>query len=278
VHSNIGGSFYVDESLALETLAWLIGKICETETQPMLDFSVGYLKWVFDLNIRTCGRLAFMQDGQKGNIMNVADKQPGFRGWGMGRMIDSQGGLFEVTALKRRPIKEIFQAGLKGGFPGLEAGIKEWWDIGDVNRTPGRYMEVDAQKGEIKATGKPLLGTKEKIHATARVRIANGGRGLKDGIGYWPAGLGGFEVRKNGKTAIVDQTPGTGKEKAEKAGAGPASAVITDSTLVDPLAKEISWIGKGLGLNGADVVLMEEEVGKFEKVLLGMCDDALRQK
>lgn len=120
---------------------------------------------------------------------------------------------------------------------GLEEGLKDGILIGHADRTPGRYESCDAKTGRKCKLQRPLRQTNEKIHPSARVRVAMHGKGLDDKGEYFPKGLKGFEL------------------------VGPEGADATD-----PFAEGFRWVGKDD--KGVTVTLEEDRLGVDETALL----------
>lgn len=250
VHCNIGGSGYEDEGLSLAALAWMVSLIQETDPSgPMLDIDEDYLKWVFQKNIEHCDTYYTMQqeidlakkEGKDIKDMNIGPL--GFRGWALGRIEETDTGIYAVTG-ERKPFSTDSSVGI------LQR-VKDWWRVGDEARTPGRYREIDAKTGEERETGKMLQKTGEKVHRSVRARIVLGGRGLLDEPGYGPRGLKGVTL----------------------VGVGAGGKVSAD-----PEESGYKWVGKGLGQDKTDLVLEEEELLGFEKVYLNVCNDAMKAR
>ena len=222
VHSNVGGAGgYDDQSIANETLAWMVGKLqtLGDNGQPLLDFDIDYLHWVFELNVDHC---------------NATEHVGGYRGWARGKIEES-------LDLKYKFIGDIKP------WQGWE-NWNDWKHPGDLARTPGRYTSCDAKGGRKHDTHKPLVGSNEKIHPSARVRLALGGKGIDDQGHYFPKGLEGFR--------LVHVENGAAQS--------------------DPMAKGYTWIGKGL--NGESITLAEEELGGLERELIIANTKALAEK
>lgn len=168
VHSNVGGAGgYDDQSIANETLAWMVGKLqmLGDDGQPLLDFDIDYLHWVFGLNVDHCSATASVG---------------GYRGWALGKIEESM------------DLKYKFIGDVKP-WQGWE-NWNDWRHPGDLARTPGRYTSCDAKGGRKHNTHRPLVGSNEKIHPSVRVRLATGGKGIDDQGHYFPKGLEGFKL------------------------------------------------------------------------------------
>ena len=210
VHSNIGGAGgYDDQSIANDTLAWMVSQLQTLDDgKPVLDFDIDYLHWVFELNVDHC---------------NATPHVGGYRGWSLGKIEES-------LDLKYKFIGDIKP------WEGW-SNWKAWIHPGDVARKPGRYEACEAKHGERCNLEKPLNGTNEKIHPSARVRLAMGGKGLDDVGHYFPKGLAGFRL--------------VGPEGANKK---------------DPMALGFSWVGQDE--SGRNVTLPEEKLGGLERELI----------
>ncbi|OBT76954.1 hypothetical protein VF21_04169 [Pseudogymnoascus sp. 05NY08] len=213
VHSNIGGAGgYDDQSLANDTLAWMLAQLQTLDVSgnglPLLDFDKSYLDWIFALNVAHCN-----------NTPSVG----GYRGWALGKMDETL-----TTAYS-------FVGDVKP-WAGWE-NWRDWAHPGDLARTPGQYESYSAKSGRRTKRDRPLVGSNETIHPSARVRVACGGKGLDDKGAYYPRGLENFKI--------------VGPEGAD---------------MKDPLAVGFKWVGKDS--HGRDVVLEETKLGAMELVLL----------
>lgn len=213
VHCNIGGAGgYDDQSLANDTLAWMLTQLQTADVsddgKPLLDFDTSYLDWIFSLNVAHCN-----------NTPSVG----GYRGWSLGKMEETL-----TTAYS-------FVGDVKP-WEGWE-NWRDWAHPGDLARTPGRYEAYSARTGRKMKQNRPLEGSNETIHPSARVRVACGGKGLDDKVPYFPRGLQGFKI------------------------VGPEGADMRD-----PLAEGFKWVGKDS--QGHDVVLEECRLGAMELALL----------
>lgn len=220
VHSNIGGAKYDDQSIANETLAWMVSKLQSLgdNGEPLLDFDIDYLHWVFELNVDHC---------------NATEHVGGYRGWSLGKIEES-------LDLKYKFIGDVKP------WQGWE-NWNDWKHPGDLDRTPGRYTSCDAKGGRKHNTHIPLVGTNEKIHPSARVRLHSGGKGADDQGNYFPRGLEGFRL------VHVDN----GEER-------------------NPMAKGFTWVGQGV--NGESITLEEETLGGLERELIIASAKALAEK
>lgn len=225
VHSNIGGAGgYEDQSIANETLAWMVSKLQiprpdgPAKGEPLLDFDIDYLHWVFELNVDHC---------------NLNKAVGGYRGYALGKIEES-------LDLKYKFIGDVKP------WQGWE-NWNDWKHPGDLARTPGRYTSCEARAGRKHNKHTPLVGSNEKIHPSARVRLARGGKGLDDQGGYFPKGLEGFRlVTLEG----VDQR--------------------------DPQARGYKWIGTGV--NGEPITIEEEVLGGLERELIIASTMAMAEK
>ncbi len=222
VHSNIGGAGgYDDQSIANETLAWMIAKLqtLGENGMPLLDFDIDYLHWVFELNVDHC---------------NAVDNIAGYRGWALGKIEESMD-------LKYKYIGDVKP------WAGWE-NWSDWKHPGDLARTPGRYEAQDAKSGRKHKTHRPLVGSNEKVHPAARVRLAMGGKGMDDVGHYFPKGLEGFRL-----VNVLD-----GQDQR------------------DPMAKGYRWVGQDA--EGRSVTLEEEELGGLEIELIIASAKALAER
>jgi hypothetical protein len=217
VHCNIGGAGgYEDQSLANDTLAWMVSELQTLDDGgPVLDFDTEYLHYVFKLNIDKCNSL----DSSVG----------GYRGWSLGKMEETLSTAYSFVG----DVKP---------WEGWE-NWKDWAHPGDLPRIPGRYESFDARSGRRSSTGSPLRGSNEKMHPSARVRMAMGGKGLDDKGAYFPKSMAGWKV------------------------VGPAGKEG------DPLADGFSWVGEDK--DGNQIVLHEEKLGGLERELLGVSAEAV---
>ncbi|KAI9733193.1 MAG: hypothetical protein M1818_007311 [Claussenomyces sp. TS43310] len=163
VHCNIGGACYDDEGQSNISLAWMVSRLQETETAgPMLDFDEDYLTWCFTRNVSRCREIYKSrgkgEDKVRKGLLNILD---GYRGWAMGRIEETDTGVYRITGHRKMLSKS--------------KGLKDWIEIGDFSRMPGRYEEVNADTGDLVSTGKMLRGTGERIHPSVRYRVENGG-------------------------------------------------------------------------------------------------------
>jgi hypothetical protein len=206
--------------------------------KPVLDFDTDYLHWVFQLNVDHC---------------NVTASVGGYRGWALGKMKNELSPQYYFVG-DRKPFEpwihwkwqdwRDWMDGWKGWDgdledlqAGLEEGLKDGILIGHADRTPGRYESCDAKTGRKCKLQRPLRQTNEKIHPSARVRVAMHGKGLDDKGEYFPKGLKGFEL------------------------VGPEGADATD-----PFAEGFRWVGKDD--KGVTVTLEEDRLGVDETALL----------
>ncbi|KAF2086334.1 hypothetical protein K490DRAFT_44602 [Saccharata proteae CBS 121410] len=128
------------------------------------------------------------------------------RGWALGRLVDS----------------------LK--FPMSLLGMHV--------RTPGRYRRTDWITG--RETGDLLVDTEERVHASVRVRMEDGGAGFNDRGRYKPAALKDWKcVEKEGYSDDVERD-------------------------VD----EVRWVYYGNDQKCKGKILPEDELGRFEMELL----------
>lgn len=220
VHSNIGGAGYDDQSITNETLAWMVSKLQTLghNGKPLLDFDIEYLHWVFELNVDHC---------------NATEHVGGYRGWSLGKIEES-------LDLKYKFIGDIKP------WQGWE-NWDDWKHPGDLDRTPGRYTRHDTKDGRKYKTDIPLVGTNEKVHPSARVRLLSGGKGADDKGHYFPKGLEGFRLVHADKT----------EER-------------------DPFVQGYTWVGKGK--YGEIITLEEETLGGLERELVIASSKALADK
>lgn len=118
----------------------------------------------------------------------------------------------------------------------------DWLQPGNVPRTPGRYEEINAEHGKGVKSGKMLMSTNEKIHRCTRIRFMNGGGVIVANVepkNYVPRGLEGWQI-------------------------------VGDGDETDPLAEGFVWKSED-----GNVVLHEDTLGKFERELLGLSQQAL---
>lgn len=121
--------------------------------------------------------------------------------------------------------------------------LMDWLEPGDVPRSPGRYEGIDARHGKGVKSGRMLRGTHEKIHCSTRIRVVNGGRGITvagvEPKTYVPRGLEGWQIVGNGD-------------------------------VTDPSAEGFAWCSED-----GKIILHEDTLGKFEKELLGLSQQAV---
>ena len=167
VHCNVGGAGgYEDQSLANDTLAWMLSQLQTVDGGvPLLDFDREYLDWIFQLNVRHC---------------DATPSVGGYRGWGLGQMEETL-----TTAYS-------FVGDVKP-WEGWQ-NWRDWMHPGDLARTPGRYQSFTAKSGRRTSTHHLLVGSNETVHPTVRVRVAKKGKGLSDVGEYFPKGLAGFKI------------------------------------------------------------------------------------
>lgn len=173
VHCNIGGAGgYDDQSLANDTLAWMITQLQgpDDDGTPLLDFDAEYLKWIFELNVDHC---------------NTTASVGGYRGWALGKMEETLSAAYSFIG----DVKP---------WEGWE-NWKDWAHPGDLARTPGRYESCNAKSGRKCGSSHVVRGSKEKVYPSARVRVACGGRGLDDKEPYFPKGLENFKLVGEGE-------------------------------------------------------------------------------
>lgn len=122
-------------------------------------------------------------------------------------------------------------------------GLMDWLQPGDVPRTPGQYEEINANQGKGVKSGRMLKGTNEKIHCCTRIRAVSGGRGIiTAGVEpkrYIPQGLEAWKIVGNGDIS-------------------------------NPTAEGFAWRSED-----GKASLQEDSLGKFERELLGLSQEAV---
>lgn len=184
--------------------------------------------------------LSWVFSQNEDHCKDVYGENDGYRGWGMGRIEETLNAAYSLVGAH----KSFTEAG----------GLMDWLHPGDVARTPGRYEEYDAKSGVSHKTGVLLKGTNEKIHPCVRIRVSGGGKGVivkkDEGDTYEPRGLKGWEVVNLGRV----------NEASEG-----------EPQLRNAEARGFAWKAKDNGQ-----VLVESELGRFEKTLLGQSERVVK--
>jgi hypothetical protein len=120
--------------------------------------------------------------------------------------------------------------------------LMDWLLPGNVPRCPGHYEEVNAKEGKGVKSGRMLRTTSEKVHCSTRIRMVGGGRGILtsnvEPPTYVPRALEGWKL-------------------------------VGDGDKMGPLAEGFAWRSPD-----GKVILQEDTLGKFEKVLLKLSQQA----
>lgn len=140
------------------TLAWMISRMIDADIISQFGFDTDYIKWLWQLNKQYYG------DSQLD--------------WGMGK-----------SSTTRYSICNILTGSITLGRID-ESLTTEFWLTHSRARTPGQYWETDPTTG--KPTNIRCQNTKERMHASVRIRKGIPGRGLDDHGVYNPAALAGW--------------------------------------------------------------------------------------
>ncbi|CZR54485.1 related to protein involved in cell growth [Phialocephala subalpina] len=143
-HSNVGGG-YDDQEIANISLAWMMDQLASIG----VAFQDEYIDKIFEQNVQyyeNPPKAVARRPPPQWAISEVYDKHKPVRPWGLGKIWNSETGLYRLTG-------------------------KKW-------RTPGLTERADPDSGML--TGILMRNTNERIHSCVRVRLDLGGLGLDD--------------------------------------------------------------------------------------------------
>ncbi|KAM3433320.1 hypothetical protein NHJ13734_006502 [Beauveria thailandica] len=147
------------------------------------------------------------------------------------------------------------------------------WITGKTARTPGQYRRIDPATGDSRH-GPFLLDTNERIHSSARVRLACRGLGLNDGGDWTAPTLAAWRLRRT-TTRFTDPVPRDPLWDPANHEKIPALAAPAEEWGRKPNEEEGErWIWEYAGpeeqapTDKRQRVLVEEPLGPYERFLL----------
>ncbi|KAM3070310.1 hypothetical protein ACMFMG_010142 [Clarireedia jacksonii] len=150
-HSNVGGG-YEDQEIANVTLAWMMDQLAsigvafhDEAIETIFEKSVQYYESLREPS-NSIGNWFSRKPKQQWATQSVYDKHHPVRPWGLGKIYNSDTGI--------------------------------WLLAGKKTRTPGLYTRPDPNTGM--PTGIPMTHTNERIHSSVRIRLELEGLGEDD--------------------------------------------------------------------------------------------------